>query len=171
MALTVTITPAHTFSATEKVTTSLLNLAATPAASVGGVLDLATQADWAAMKCGDIDLSAGATPVSIFAGVINKTIRALKIEFIRTSAIVAGSAIRVVVRTAAAVPTVIAYATLADVAANVVTPQASIVYTVTAMGVPLLSGSGIEVVIADVNNDPINGTSGTVTAAVSAIYE
>lgn len=171
MALIATITPSKVLGATDPVSYSDLNTGFAPTCALSGTLDQATQATFAVTRYGSVDVSAGATPVTIFAGVTGKTMRAFRIDIMRTSSITAGSAVRLVIRTTSASPTILAYATIADIAAAVKLAEASITYTVTAIGASLAAGSGIEVVVTDVANAPINGTSGTLVCAVSALYE
>lgn len=169
MALTATITPSKVLNATDPVSYSDLNTGFAPTATIDGTLDQASQADFAVTRYGSVDVSAGATPVSIFAGATGKSLRAFRVDIIRTTSITAGSAVRLVVRTTGG--TLIAYATIADIAsATAKLVESSIVYNVAGIGEALTSGNGIEVVTTDVSNSPINGTSGTIICAVNALY-
>ena len=179
MAITVTITPSKVLNNTDPVSTTDLNVGFSPTAAVNGTLDLPTQATFGATQYAALSLAAGATPVNIFPGVTGKAMRSLGIRIIRTSGLTLGNAVRVVIRSAGVSPTVIAYAALSDILYNTVTinnnsvslPDQLITYTLTAMGMDTVSGYGIEAVIADVTNAPINGTTGTLTVAVTALYE
>lgn len=170
MALSAIITPSRQVSSTEPVTVSDLNVIAAPTCAITGALDMATQATFGAIRLGDIALANGSAAVNVWPGVTAKSMRVLGVNFIRLSTITAGSAVRCVIRTTNASPTVICYALISDIAANVLLPQSSVVNTVTGLGAALASGDGIEVVIADVNNAPISGTSGNLVVAVSAVY-
>ena len=170
MALIATITPARQVTNVDPVTASDLNVGFSPTCALSGSLDMASQAAFGAVNFGQIDISAGATAVNIWQGVTAKVMRVFSIEIIRLSGITAGVAVRLVIRTTAVVPTVIAYALISDIAANIMLPGSLIVYTLTAIGTALASGSGIEVVVGDATNAPINGTTGIIVVSVTALY-
>lgn len=171
MSLIATITPSKVLNATDPVTYADLNTGFAPTCAISGTVDQPTQTNFAVVRYAEMSLATGATPLTVFAGSTGKTVRMFRVDIMRLTAITAGSAVRFVVRTTAASPTVIAYATIADISSNVVLPQANITYVVGAIGDAMTSGDGIEVVSADVTNAPINGTSGTIVAAISALYE